>query len=164
MYVSFTCVPLKQLKAHLKFTANLIDHLGSENEVNMKSQWLSDECGRGYVQRLTHRTSESHRCCYSMSSGRTGWGRGMIDFFSVSLDNAFLMSETGNSLSCGGVTATPPPPCSPWCSSASEPVASRYASTEVQMINASEASSTRNPGDHSVQLTVRVFIWFSVAG
>lgn len=30
--------------------------------------------------------------CYSMSSGRTGCGSGIIDFFSVSLDNAFLIS------------------------------------------------------------------------
>lgn len=33
-------------------------------------------------------------CCYSMSSGLTGCGSGMIDFFSVSLDRAFLMSAT----------------------------------------------------------------------
>lgn len=30
--------------------------------------------------------------CYSMSSGLTGCGSGMIDFFSVSLDRAFLIS------------------------------------------------------------------------
>lgn len=29
---------------------------------------------------------------YSMSSGLTGWGRGIIDFFSVSLERAFLIS------------------------------------------------------------------------
>lgn len=41
------------------------------------------------------RVSQSQRatvCCYSMSSGLTGCGSGMIDFFSVSLDRAFLMS------------------------------------------------------------------------
>ena len=31
---------------------------------------------------------------HSMSSGLTGWGRGMIDLFSVSRDSAFLMSAT----------------------------------------------------------------------
>lgn len=31
-----------------------------------------------------------------MSSGLTGWGSGMMDFFSVSLDKAFLISATGN--------------------------------------------------------------------
>lgn len=29
---------------------------------------------------------------YSMSSGLTGWGRGIIDFFSISLERAFLIS------------------------------------------------------------------------
>jgi len=34
---------------------------------------------------------------YSMSSGRTGCGSGTMDFFSASLDNAFLMSATRDS-------------------------------------------------------------------
>lgn len=50
-----------------------------------------------YVQRLSdvrqeERGGQRATGRYSMSSGLTGCGSGMMDFFSVSLDSAFLIS------------------------------------------------------------------------
>lgn len=96
--VRLACCLLSQLNVDWKFTGMKLNptvhgyKLCTISGSPTKKQW---EMVSVYVQcNMIMRMQRATVYCYSMSSGLTGWGSGMIDFFSVSLDRAFLISAT----------------------------------------------------------------------
>lgn len=121
LYDHVFCIIQTSIQSHfvVLFLKKMIQNLQemgirSFRDIKMCTVWLSDYDWSGkqplwqfnyvqcnwagsdlpYYSHVIIRVKRGQRAtvCYSMSSGRTGCGSGMMDFFSVSLDRAFLMS------------------------------------------------------------------------